>query len=220
MVCIDGFYISHTYEPVEINEDAGSFIGEYQIPEINGLRMELNPKNPVTQGSYASPENYQEFKKAQQDAMEQAKGIIKEVNREFGKKYGRSYGDGLVQTYNMEKAKHAIITMGSITGTIKYLMDSGRIRDIGLVKIRSFRPFPEKELSKIISGLSSVGVLEKDISVGNAGALFTEVRAAADIPVSNFVGGLGGRDITPPEIGDIFSIIRKKDEGFHWVGSR
>lgn len=216
MVCIDGFYVSHTFEPVEINENASSFVGEYKIPEIDSMKIELNTKNPVTQGAYALPQHYQDFKEKQQDAMELSKAIITKANDEFKQEFGRAYGNGLLETYNTERAKHVIITMGSIVGTIRHVIDSKKIRDVGIIKIKSFRPFPEKELN-IINEFKSATVLEKDISIGNCGALFTEIKALSEIPISNFVGGLGGRDITPASIEKIFSILRKKDEKFHWI---
>lgn len=216
MVCIDGFYISHTFEPVEIEDDVSNFLTDYKIPVIDGMKIHLDTKEPVSQGLYATPEYYQEFKKEQHEALIKSMQIIKNINKEFGEKFGRTYGNGLIETYNIEHAKHVIITMGSIVGTIKHVIDTEKIKDIGIIKIKSFRPFPEEEL-KIINKFESATVLEKDISIGSKGAVFAEVKAVAKIPISNFVGGLGGRDIQIKDIEMIFDSLRKKEEGFRWV---
>jgi pyruvate ferredoxin oxidoreductase alpha subunit len=201
MVCIDGFYVSHTYEPVDVPESVKGFLGEYQ-PQTT-----LDPKNPETVGAYATPDYYQEFKQQQQIAMDSALGIIKKTNAAFASKFGRKYGDGLVELTNMDSADYAIVTMGSVAGTIKHILKKEKIKDIGLVRLKSFRPFPGDELKKALGDLKSIGVLEKDISLGIGGALWSELRFIQK-PMSNFIAGLGGRDIKEAEIKQIFDAIR------------
>ena len=133
--------------------------------------------------------------------------------------FKRKYGNGLFELTNMEKAKHAIITMGTLAGTIKHVLQAEKIKDIGLVRLKSFRPFPAKELKKELSSVDSIGVLEKDVSFGLGGALHNELRFIRK-PIAGFIGGLGGRDITTKEILDIFDKIREKKEGIEWVGSK
>jgi pyruvate ferredoxin oxidoreductase alpha subunit len=217
MVCIDGFWLSHVFEPVEIPEKQ-DFVKAYEPPEIEvdgkKMKMMLDPSNPLSMGCYATPEWYQEFKKDQQIAMENAKIVIKDVNQEFAKKFGRRYGDGLIESYNMESAKYAIVSMGSVCGTIKHTISG----DIGLVRIKTFRPFPGEELKKALRDVDSIGVLEKDISFGLGGVLFHELRSFIDKPMCSAIGGLGGRDIKIDDLKKIFDLIRKKDEGSHWIG--
>ncbi len=213
MVCIDGFYLSHTYEPVDVPKSVSKFLGDYK-PHIT-----LDTDNPVTQGAYATPDYYQEFKEEQEIAMQKSKDVIKKANNEFASVFNRKYGNGLFEAYNMEKAKHAIITMGTLAGTIKHVLKEQKIKDIGLVRLRSFRPFPAKELKKELSSVDSIGVLEKDISFGLGGALHSELKFIRK-PIAGFIGGLGGRDITSKEIMDIFDKIREKKEGVEWVGSK
>lgn len=210
-VNIDGFWLSHVYEPLDLLENVEGFLGDYKPP------FRLDPKNPISIGEYATPENYQEFRQTQQEAIERSKNVIGQVNAEFFKKFGRKYGSGLIDTYNMP-AKNVIVSMGSICGTIKHVIEQNKIKDVGLVRIRSFRPFPGEELAKILSDAESVGVLEKDICPGLGGALCSEVKNFAGVPVSNFVGGLGGRDITIPQIKMVFDKIRKKSTGLNWIG--
>ncbi len=211
MVCIDGFYLSHVYEPVDVPESA--FLNDYK-PHVA-----LNPENPVSQGEYAGPEIYQEFKEQQYIAMNNALKVIQDVNAGFGKKFGRKYGNGLIETYNMP-AENVIVTMGTLAETIESIIEKDKIRDIGIVRIKSFRPFPIDELKKSLAGAKSVGVAEKDVSLGIGGALWSEIRAFVNAPVSNFICGLGGRDVTESDIKNIFESIRKKKEGIFWVGSK
>lgn len=213
MVCIDGFYLSHTYEPVDVPESLKGFLGDYK-PMVT-----LDSKKPITQGAYATPDYYQEFKQQQEIAMQNAKKVIIETNNEFSSLFKRKYGNGLFETYNMEKAKNVIITMGTLAGTIKHVIDKEKIKDVGLLKLKTFRPFPAKELEKALSSAESIGVLEKDISPGLSGALYSELNFIKK-PITGFIGGLGGRDITQKEILDIFDAIRKKKQGVNWIGSK
>ena len=214
MVCIDGFYLSHTYEPVDIPDTVAGYLGDYKPKVV------LDPKNPITQGMMAGPKAFQEFKEQQHRALLSAKDVIKNENSEFNKKFSRIYGDGLVETYNMESADYAIISMGSVCGTIKHILDEKKISDIGLIRIKTYRPFPNKEIIDLTKNLKALGVLEKDISFGIGGALWADVKTFVDKPVSNFIGGLGGRDIQIEDIVKIFGTIRKEEENIHWVGSQ
>ncbi len=216
MINIDGFILSHVYEPVDVpeKEKVKEFVGEY-----NPL-VKLDVDNPMTIGEYATPENFQEFKEEQWNAMNNARDVIKFVAKEFNDKFGRSYGDGLVETYNMEHAKYAIITMGSIVGTFKHFIDVNKIDDVGIIKIRSFRPFPYDDLISITSNLESVGVFEKVISLGLGGPLAQEIKSYVKKPIESFVGGLSGRDITLNDVKYMFDKVRQKENGFEWIGSK
>ena len=212
MVCMDGFYLSHVYEPLETatESDVSKFVGEYK-PQFM-----LDVKNPISIGEYATPEHFQEFKVEQQRAMDDAKKAIDDVNNEFSKSFGRKYGDGLIETFNMP-ARNVIVTMGSIVGTMKHVIKQNGIRDIGIVRLRSYRPFPGNELRKVLANAENIAVFEKDISLGIGGALWSEVKAFGEKPVASFVGGLGGRDIGPKWIEKMFELVRSGDKGFHWI---
>lgn len=211
MVCIDGFYLSHTYEPIEIPENVEGFIREY-MPSVR-----LDPENPISMGEYARPDSYQEFKEQQFRAMEKAKEIIKTVNQVYGRMFGRVYGDGLIEVYN-EGAKHVIITMGSVSSNVKHIINEGE--KIGLIRIRAYRPFPAEDLKKLIDGVERIGVVEKDVCFGLAGSLYTDVKSIVDIPVMDFIGGLGGRDIKIDELKKIVKTIKEKTQGIFWIGSK
>ena len=198
MVCVDGFTLSHVWEPVELlnQKEADSFLPKYNP------KYKLDPSKPITMGPIVMPESYMFFKKQQHDAAMKAINVIKNTNAQFAKKFGRSYGDGLIETYKLEGANKAIVAMGSVCGTMRTVIDSLRKKGqkIGMLKIKCFRPFPTDDLIRICKNLRGLAVIDRDISIGNAGALFTEIKAALrnqQFKINNFIAGLGGRDITP-----------------------
>ncbi|GAB6265105.1 MAG: pyruvate synthase subunit PorA [Methanothrix sp.] len=208
MVCMDGFILTHVYEPVELldKEKAREFLPDFKPANI------LDPNNPLTFGAFADPSTFTEFRYQQFAAHQKALEKIEQVARDFERAFGRYYG-GLVDSYCVEGAEVVIVTMGSIIGTIKDAIDEMRAEGIkvGLVKVRCYRPFPAAALRKALSGAKVVAVVEKDVSIGNEAGLVTDLKASfynSDIrtPIIGFVAGLGGRDIT---IKDIRKMVEK-----------
>jgi pyruvate ferredoxin oxidoreductase alpha subunit len=217
MVCLDGYVITHTYEPVEL---VGHSLIDKFLPKLKP-KDNLNPSKPVTLGGVGSPKYYIFFRKQQQEAMEKAHGAIQKANIEYASAVGRKYGDGLIEKINMKNATSALITIGSVTGTARAVAGQ---EGIGIIKVRAFRPFPAEEIRKACKGLKSVGVIEKDISVGANGALYDEVKAALyTLPgneqpkTSNFIAGLGGRDITEKQMAAVMTKIKAGFDGVDWV---
>lgn len=210
MACMDGFILSHVFEPVILLEQSltDEFLPDYS-PEFV-----LDPKNPMSFGTFADPSTYTEFRYKQEKAMGVALKKIEEVAIEFSEKYGRYYG-GLIDGYMLEDAEIVIMAMGSVIGTIKDTIDMLRKEgeSVGLLKVRSFRPFPADKIRKYLKNAKVVITLDKNISVGkNEGALCTEVKACmynnidASAPVIGFMLGHGGRDIP---ISTIVKMINK-----------
>ncbi|UCE20122.1 MAG: pyruvate ferredoxin oxidoreductase [Gemmatimonadota bacterium] len=207
MITLDGFILSHTMERVELLDDdeIQRFIGEYQHPHSL-----LDTENPVTYGPVDLPDYYFEHKRQQVLAMERAKDSILEVGRAFADLTGRDYG--LFEEYRLGDAEIAILAMGSTAGTAKEAVDQLRDRGkkVGLLKLRVFRPFPYEELGQSLEHLKVLAIFDRAISFGSyGGALFSEVRSAlfgaGRIPlVTNYIYGLGGRNISVEEIGSVF----------------
>lgn len=206
MVCLDGFTLSHTDEMVDIPDqvEVDAFLPLYR-PENR-----LNDKSPQTLCAGAAPDLYQEFRFQQQGAMEAAKGVILRVCGEFKKQFGRDYG-GLTQEYKCGDAEVVLLLMGAATSTAKDVVDDlrKRGRKAGVVRIRSLRPFPREDIRVIASRVQAVGVLDRNISYGYEGALFSEVKGGLfDLegapPVKGYVTGLGGRDIRAEDLEQIF----------------
>ncbi len=210
MVCMDGFILTHVYEPVELldKELAREFLPPFQPKNI------LDPNDPKTFGAFADPTTYTEFRYLQFEAQLKAMAKIENVAREFEETFGRYVG-GLVDSYRAEDAEVVIVTMGSVIGTIKDAVDAMRAEGekVGLVKVRSYRPFPVQALRKALKDANVIAVLEKDVAIGGEAGLLTDLKASfynssIRTPIIGFTAGLGGRDIT---IKDIRKIVEKAE---------
>lgn len=215
----DGFITSHGMERVELLDDqeVRDFIGEYK-PKYTLLDVD----NPITVGPLDFYDYYFEHKRQQVAAMEQVTKVILEVGEEFGRKFGRHYG--LFETYKLDDAEVAVVVLSSTAGTARVVVDRLRAEGlkVGLLKPRVFRPFPAKELAEALSHVQVVGVMDRSISFGsmnNAGPLFLELCAATriyggDMPIVDYVFGLGGRDILPREIERVYrDLLHIRDTG-------
>ncbi len=198
MVTTDGFIISHGMEIVNTLDDKTikDFLGTYKIP-----RNLLDVDNPITVGPLALQDFYFETKVAQADAMMKAKPVILEIAEEYEKLSGRKYS--FFEEYRLDDADVAIVVLGSTAGTAKVVVDNLRKEGIkaGLLKLRVFRPFPYEELKEALKHVDVIGVLDRSDSFASLGGpVFSELRAAMyDMEtrplVTNYVYGLGGRDI-------------------------
>ena len=217
MVCQDGFITSHSIENIELVEDdkVKEFVGKY-TPE----HFLLNRNEPIAMGPLDVQNYLFEHKYQQADAMRNAKKVIEEVSYEFAKMTGRNYS--FFEEYKLEDAEIAIVCMNSTAGTTKYVVDSLREKGIkaGLLKIRVFRPFPSEEIAKSLSHLKAVAILDKADSLNGAGgALFTDVTSSMyvnnkDVPMVNYIYGIGGRDTTSYDIEGVFNdLIQIKKTG-------
>lgn len=213
MVNLDGFVLTHTYEPIELPDQdmVDDFLPMYQT--TNKMSLE----EPKSLCFSTSPDDNQEFKYIQHKAMEKSIDIIREVDVEFGKVFGRYY-NGMTESYKCEDADVVLMTLGSVTGTVRTIVDELRSKGykVGLFKIRYMRPFPKAEVSELGKMVSKVGVLEKNISFGYEGTVFTNVNSVlssldTNVKSKNYIGGLGGRDITKEDIRGIFMDLLKND---------
>ncbi len=206
MVHLDGFNVSHVVEPLEMIEkdELGDFIPPISLPHP------LDPNRPVTMGAFAPPVLYSECRKAQEMALRPTKNKIIEVWDEFGKRFGRQYRP--VETYRAEDAETLLIAMGSFTETATNAIDALRERGekAGLVRLRLWRPFPFEEFRETVRSAKQLIVFDRAISYGGPGGpLCSEIKAAlyrepVRQPIVNFIGGLGGRDITPQQFEQMF----------------
>jgi pyruvate ferredoxin oxidoreductase alpha subunit len=208
MVNMDGFILTHAFEPIEFIDQkmADEFLPPFK-PELY-----LTPKNPLTFGVLAEPDWYMETRYRLQKAIEASTDMIEEVADQFKKTFGR-YQGGLVEKYRLDGAETAIVSMGSVVGTIKEVVDALRDKGkkVGVLKIRAFRPFPKEAIYDALKNVKNVIVMEKAISLGATGILYDEIKAAlygrtSQPRVSGFIAGLGGRDI-PKE--SIIKVIEK-----------
>ncbi len=199
-VNVDGFILTHSYEPVVIPKKSliKKFLPNYR--PIAGTF--LNPENPVTMGGFFPPDAYAAVReKLYQDTQSSLKEIKKEYSRLKKIFSYRNNGSGLTEYYGAKKAKNLIITMGSLAGTIRATLPQHH--DTALLKITAFRPFPAEEIRKAAAVSQNIIIIEKALSPGGGGILGVEVAAAlggSKKNIKNVVAGLGGKDINQQSI--------------------
>lgn len=213
MVCQDGFITSHAIENIELVEDdkVKKFVGEYHPKHYL-----LNKDEPMAVGAYATPVYYMEAKRQQAQAMMDAKEVIRKVGAEFGQMTGRTYG--LIEKYQMDDAEEAIVIIGSSAGTAKEAVNELRAqgKKVGLIKVRSFRPFPAEDICEALKNVKAFAVMDKDDSFNaHCGPMYAEVTAslyAAGISGPkgiSYIYGLGGRDVRVESIQHVFAELEQ-----------
>ncbi|MBU7015872.1 MAG: pyruvate ferredoxin oxidoreductase [Theionarchaea archaeon] len=201
MTNMDGFTLSHATERLEVLEDGQiqKFVGEF-----NPMYPILDVDNPVTYGPLDLYDYYFEHKRQQVEAMELAHDVVVKIGEEYGKLSGRKYGK--LEQYMCEDADIGVLVLGSTAGTARVAVRAMREKGIkaGLIKLRLFRPFPMEEVRNAVKGLKALAVMDRSDSFGAfGGPVFSEVRSALqgeDLEVTDYVYGLGGRDIRQDQI--------------------
>ena len=198
MVNFDGFIVSHTYEPVMLIDEGD--VKNY-IPS-KPMANRLSPKTAYSVGVVGPPEYYYEMKYQAIDAIERSRQRIREIDADFNKRFDKHYTD--VETFNLEGAEYALITMGAMTGSARVV--AGELRKlgekVGIISIRTYRPFPSDKLIEAVAGLKGLGIMDRATTPGGpSNPLFADVAACLygekERPVlQSFVAGIGGRDIT------------------------
>ncbi|MEO0262614.1 MAG: pyruvate ferredoxin oxidoreductase [candidate division WOR-3 bacterium] len=219
MIVLEAFVLSHTSEPVEIPDQ--KIVDDFLPPYKNPLA--LNTSNPRAIGAVTSPDFYMEFRYKIQKAMEEAIDIIKEEGKKFEERFGRYWG--LVESFFAEDSEIVIVCAGAYSSTVKYAVKKMREngKNIGVLRVRVFRPFPYDEIRKYLVG-KKVIVLDRNISFGAGGIFFQEIKSALfgqkKTKCAGYILGLGGRDITPSTIEEIVSdfLKRKKFEEINFWG--
>jgi pyruvate ferredoxin oxidoreductase alpha subunit len=141
----DGYVLSYTAEPVEIPEQA--LVHEWlppnkPMPSI--LPDEVDPNTFARGWGGGDP---QMAWKVHHEAILKIEDVLKETMDSFEKQFGRRYGNGMIETYMMDDADCAIVAMGTIAGTCKAAVEKMQSegKKVGLIKLRSFIPFPVKD---------------------------------------------------------------------------
>ena len=220
MANLDGFVLTHTYETVDIpnREQADAFLPPYETDN----RIDFD--NPKNMAFSAGPDTNYIFKYKEHEGVLAACEVIAETEKAFSEIFGRKY-TGLTENYLTEDAEYIIVTLGSIAGLCRETADKLRNAGIkaGVIRLRYIRPFPNEEVAKTLKNAKAFAVLEKDISFGNEGTVFTNVNSAlkkADVNVRgyNYIGGLGGRNISASDIEKIYNDIAKGTVSVNFIG--
>lgn len=221
MVVLDAFFLSHTYEPVDIpsQEEVDSFLP----PFTPRFRMDSN--DPHTFHGVASINVYMEMRRSIQMAMEAVPQVFDQVEEEFARRFQRRYGP--VECYRCEDADVVLVTAGTAAGTARVAVDQAREQGekVGLLRIKMFRPFPTQALRENLAGKRKVAVLDRNCSFGSGGIFAAELKSAlygaGSSLIYSYIAGLGGRDITVEMVRSLFAMTRDRSEPDResvWVG--
>jgi pyruvate ferredoxin oxidoreductase alpha subunit len=214
MVCLDGFFLSHMSQAVIVpdQKSVDVFLPPY---EAKNLKLDLN--DPMFINNLTPSSEFMEMRYQQFQGFEKAYPVLNETMKDFGQQFGRDYQ--LLEAYCCEDADAVLITLGSMSGSVKHIVDQYRSqgKKVGNIRIVSFRPFPADDLAAMIPPNAGVGVLDRSMSMGSpAGPVCMEVRSAIadarhDVIVQPYVVGLGGRDVTPVAITTAFDQLLEKN---------
>ena len=219
MVMLDAFFLSHTLENVNVllDESIQKFVGTRKLPfvithENKRVPFKLDPQNPMTMGPLDLYDYYFEHKRQQEEVMQKAPRIIRQVHDEYGKISRRRYGDGLVDPYRLEDAEIATICVGSTAGTVKTVVDQLRTRGVkaGVLRLRAYRPLPTQNIIDALENVKAIAVMDRSNSFGALGGpMFHEMRhvlydSSTHPHLINYIYGLGGRDMPQNLINKIY----------------
>jgi pyruvate/2-oxoacid:ferredoxin oxidoreductase alpha subunit len=228
MVVYDAFILSHTYEAVEIPDqvDVDKFLPPRRAEFV------LDPKKPLTFSALTGPENYMEFRYIMEEAHGKVRGAYKNIAKDYARRFKRMHD--IVETYRTEDAEIVLVTSGSMTSTARVAVDTLREKgeQVGLLKLRMFRPFPADEVRAAIANVDGrtvvkkLAVMDRNISHGAGGIWAQELRSVLcgqprSPEVHGFLVGLGGRDITVDTITEVYQAAKNQERtGTEpvWVG--
>lgn len=214
MVCLDGFFLSHSMQKIDVpeQETVDKFIGEYQPKNTY-----LDTKDPMFICDLTSPGEYTEMRYQQKTAFDNAIEVIEKVQDEFYKTFKRKLS--IVEGYKTDDADVVLVTLGSMTGTAKYVVNKFREegKKVGVAKLTVFRPFPAEYIRKLLGDKKVIGVFDRSAGLGGQGGpVWSEINCALkelDCDIRDYIGGLGGRDVPPATIEKIFNELLEIHEG-------
>ena len=232
-LAMDGAFLTHSQHIVKIPSLAAAkkFLPPYDLAE-----RRLHPDNPISVAPQANEDWVMEIRRQNWEAAKRARGVIKQAYKEFNAVFGERYPSPYFDEYMTDDAETVLIGVGTVAApartAVKRLREKGQ--KVGYVNLRWFRPFPTEELRECLSRFKSVGVVDRDFAHGspdNCGILMHDIRScmypAKNRPAMvNFIGGLGGRDLSIADaqrMYDITAQAAKKDpeNGYiTWIGLR
>ncbi|WP_130863195.1 pyruvate ferredoxin oxidoreductase [Bacilliculturomica massiliensis] len=214
MVNLDGFTLTHTYDMVEIPDQ--ETVDRYLPAFRTDNKMSLSA--PKTLCQTVGPDFHTEGRYLQQAVFEKAKQVIAGADAEYGRIIGRSYG-GMTEEYRCGDAETALVAAGSVAGTARVVVDELRRqgKKVGLIKLRSYRPFPKEYFAGLRDRFAALGVIDRSISFGFEGTIYSEVKACmyggTKTALGNFIVGLGGRDIPKTQIAQMYDKLARMAAG-------
>ncbi|MGB9421630.1 MAG: transketolase C-terminal domain-containing protein, partial [Candidatus Acidiferrum sp.] len=232
-ISCDGAFLTHSQALVNIPtaEQVKEFLPRYDRGELL-----LHPDNVISVAPQANEDWVMEVRRQNYAVTERACDVIREVYADFERIFGRKYGNPFFEEYMTEDAEVVLLGMGTMSTSCKVavrkLREQGK--KVGFVRLRWFRPFAGKEIAKCLERFKAVGVIDRDFSFGSpdlSGVVATEVRSAmysnasTRPPVLDFICGLGGREVTLPDVEEMIEIVTQAGKGkqqplTQWIGLR
>lgn len=223
MVCLDGFFLSHSMQKVDVPDEklVDSFLGEYKAKNSY-----LNSSDPMFINDLTSPDEFTEMRYQQKIAFDNSFAVIEEVQKEYFNTFGRKLQ--IIEEYMMDDADVVLVALGSMTGTAKHTVNEMRKqgKKVGLLKIVAFRPFPYSYVREALKNKKVVGVFDRSAGLGGQGGpVWSEITAALNglnIDTRQYVGGLGGRDVPQSTIEKIYHELLEiksgeREEHTFWI---
>jgi pyruvate/2-oxoacid:ferredoxin oxidoreductase alpha subunit len=205
MVVLDAFFLSHTFEPVDVPGQAAvdGFLPTFQP------KFQLDPAAPCTLYPMAGPAVYMEMRQSLQAAMDRVPAVYARIQDDFAARFGRSYG--VVEAFRCDDAEVVLVMAGTTASTCREMVQNLRAQGqrVGLLKLKLFRPFPAEAIHRCLKGVPKVAVVDRNNSAGAGGIFAQELKAALcnrqERPaIYSYVAGLGGRDITTGTLESIY----------------
>jgi pyruvate ferredoxin oxidoreductase alpha subunit len=232
-ISCDGAFLTHSQALVKVPSQEK--VNEF-LPRYNRAELLLHPDNPITVAPQGNEDWVMEIRRQNYAAMERTFGVIKEAYADFERIFGRSYGNPFFEEYLTEDAEVVLLGMGTLSTPVKVAIRKMRAegKKVGFVRLRWFRPFAAEELAKCLGRFAAVGVIDRDYSFGSpylGGVVAGEVRNALypspgkKPPVLGFIAGLGGREVTVPDVEKITAAVYRAAQGkseplTQWIGLR
>ena len=231
-ISCDGAFLTHSQGIVKIPSRAKV---DAFLPRYDRKDLLLHPDNPITVAPQANEDWLMEIRRGTAAAMERSAGVIREAYADFERIFGRKYGNPFFEEYMTDDADVVLLGMGTLSNPVRVAIRQMREegKKVGFVRLRWFRPFPAEELAKSLGRFKAVGVIDRDFSLGSpyhSGVVATEVRTALyqceNRPqVVGFICGLGGREVTLPDVRKMSEIVSQAASGkpqpaTQWIGLR
>ena len=232
-ISCDGAFLTHSQAIVKIPSQEK--VNEF-LPPYDRADLVLHPDNPITVAPQGNEDWVMEIRRQNFAAMERSSEVLREAYADFERIFGRSYGNPFFEEYQTEDADIVLMGMGTLSTPVKVAIRQMRQqgKKVGFVRMRWFRPFAAELLAKTLERFSAIGVIDRDYSFGSpymSGVLANEVRSALysstgpKPPVLGFICGLGGREVTVPDVERISESVYQVAEGkpqplIQWIGLR
>jgi pyruvate ferredoxin oxidoreductase alpha subunit len=231
-ISCDGAFLTHSQAMVKVPSKAKV---DAFLPPYNRGDLLLHPDNPITVAPQANEDWLMEIRRQTAAGMERSPGVIREAYTDFARIFGRDYGNPFFEQYMTDDADVVLVGMGTLSTPVKVAIRQMRAegKKVGFVRVRWFRPFAAEDLAKTLGRFKGVGIIDRDFSLGSpyeSGILATEVRAALypaanRPPLVGFIAGLGGREVTVPDVRKMSDMVfaaaaGKSQPHTNWIGLR